>query len=95
MFINGGKTMTKETAKSELFIALDKTARELADRCDGDNCASSDMSFILRQIAKLVTSENVTSGDIHNSLGAPGDYGYESRIGNALYNLYRIKSEAR
>lgn len=32
---------------------------------------------------------------IHQAFGAPGDYGYESREGQALYRLYRFQSELR
>lgn len=33
--------------------------------------------------------------DIHAAFGAPGDYGYESREGKALYALYKSQVELR
>lgn len=32
---------------------------------------------------------------LHRAFGAPGDYGYESREGRALFALYRFQSELR
>lgn len=32
---------------------------------------------------------------IHSAFGAPGDYGYESRQGQALFGLYRFQMELR
>ena len=32
---------------------------------------------------------------IHKAFGAPGDHGYESREGKALFDLYRFQSELR
>jgi hypothetical protein len=32
---------------------------------------------------------------IHKAFGAPGDYGYDSREGRALFDLYRFQSELR
>lgn len=32
---------------------------------------------------------------IHEAFGAPGDHGYESREGNALYELYKFQVELR
>lgn len=32
---------------------------------------------------------------IHAAFGAPGDYGYDSREGKALYELYKIQVELR
>lgn len=32
---------------------------------------------------------------IHAAFGAPGDYGYESREGKALYELYKFQVELR
>lgn len=32
---------------------------------------------------------------IHDVFGAPGDYGYESREGKALYELYKFQVELR
>jgi hypothetical protein len=32
---------------------------------------------------------------IHTAFGAPGDHGYESREGKALYELYKFQVELR
>jgi hypothetical protein len=32
---------------------------------------------------------------IHKAFGAPGDHGYESREGRALYELYKFQVELR
>lgn len=32
---------------------------------------------------------------IHTAFGSPGDYGYESREGKALYELYKFQVELR
>lgn len=32
---------------------------------------------------------------IHRAFGAPGDHGYESREGKALFDLYRFQHELR
>lgn len=34
-------------------------------------------------------------GALKQAFGAPGDYGYESREGKALYRLYQFQSELR
>ena len=37
------------------------------------------------------TDEQISA--IHTAFGAPGDYGYESREGKALYGLYKFQNE--
>lgn len=32
---------------------------------------------------------------LHKAFGAPGDYGYDSREGQALFSIYRFQSELR
>ena len=32
---------------------------------------------------------------LHRALGAPGDWGYESREGKALFELYKFQAELR
>lgn len=47
---------------------------------------------MLMGAAKAI-DEQITA--IHAAFGAPGDYGYESREGKALFALYRFQSEQR
>lgn len=46
----------------------------------------------LLQIAKRVDDE---ISAIKQAFGAPGDYGYDSREGRALYRLYLFQNELR
>lgn len=43
--------------------------------------------------AAKAADEQITA--IHTAFGAPGDYGYESREGKALYELYKFQVELR
>lgn len=46
----------------------------------------------LLEIAKRIDDE---ISALHAAFGAPGDYGYESREGQALFRIYRFQSEIR
>jgi hypothetical protein len=46
----------------------------------------------LLEAAKLVESQ---ISAIHAAFGAPGDHGYESREGKALFELYKSQAELR
>lgn len=43
--------------------------------------------------AAKAADEQITA--IHAAFGAPGDHGYESREGKALYGLYKFQAELR
>lgn len=43
--------------------------------------------------AAKAADEQITA--VHKTFGAPGDYGYESREGIALFALYRFQVELR
>lgn len=43
--------------------------------------------------AAKAADEQITA--IHKAFGAPGDYGYESREGAALFTLYKFQLELR
>ena len=44
---------------------------------------------------KLVNEMDVQITAIHRAFGAPGDYGYSTRQGIALYELYKFQAELR
>ena len=50
------------------------------------------MNQALLSVAKAA-DEQISA--IHTAFGAPGDYGYESREGKALYSLYKFQVELR
>ena len=49
-------------------------------------------AFLLLEAAKTI-DEKINA--VHSAFGAPGDFGYESREGKALYDLYRFQSDLR
>lgn len=50
---------------------------------------SDDIDEVRRIAMRLVRLIDCrTAREIHSALGAPGDWGYESQIGVALYALY-------
>ena len=91
------------TTKSEtLATALDREAqgfdravrrlRELAD--DGAPQEIHDLARTLRNASELVRTLRRLAGgrtaqEIHGAFGAPGDWGYDTPVGDALARLYR------
>lgn len=63
-----------------------------------DDQAAYDSARMLRESAELVGClrrivAECNVEQIHRAFGAPGDFGYETILGDALYRLYRAKSE--
>lgn len=48
-----------------------------------------------KELADLTKAVNQQIEAVHAAFGAPGDYGYESREGKALFALYRFQAESR
>lgn len=46
-------------------------------------------------LLKAAEAADLQISAIHAAFGAPGDYGYESREGKALYELYKFQVELR
>jgi hypothetical protein len=46
-------------------------------------------------LLKAAEAADLQIGAIRTAFGAPGDYGYESREGKALYELYKFQIELR
>ena len=58
------------------------------DTSDVDTQLLRDSSELVRVLARLVAGKTV-----HQAFGAPGDWGYETPIGSALYALYSIPAK--
>lgn len=78
---------------------IDDTAEFVRTFNNTENARKYDVVAITRAqhealmgAAKAI-DEQITA--IHAAFGAPGDYGYESREGKALFALYRFQSEQR
>lgn len=55
----------------------------------GDTGRLREAVELVRCLRRLVAG--VPVGEIHRAFGAPGDFGYETPIGDALYRLYQGK----
>lgn len=62
-----------------LRAELDQAASVIADRN--------------KELANLTKTVNQQINAVHAAFGAPGDYGYESREGKALFALYKFQAE--
>lgn len=97
-----------ENANSELAEALESRRRLFSKSIDrlrelaSDEAENEvyDITFLLREaveftgcLRRLVTGR--TAEEIHKAFGAPGDFGYETPIGEALARLYRAECERR
>lgn len=57
-----------------------------------------DIAFLLRESVELTGClrrlvEGRTTAEIHRAFGAPGDFGYETPIGEALAAVYRSPTQ--
>ena len=77
--INLGRDQTQA-----LTAEIDQAAGVIADR-------NKQLSDLLK--VAVAADEQISA--IHAAFGAPGDYGYESREGKALFALYRFQAELR
>ena len=85
----------------ELVDALLKQERLYADAIDtlrdpASESAISGAAWKLREAVELVRClrrllAGRTTEEIHRAFGAPGDFGYETPIGEALSRLYRAE----
>lgn len=80
-----------------LALALVRRERQYSEAIDrlrgGTGDAQSD-AWALREAVELVRClrrlvQGRTVAEIHKAFGAPGDFGYETPIGDALSRLYR------
>lgn len=78
----------------ESEAALDKLA-DLAYHADGtDEGEIHDAKRLVREAIEVARCcrrllKGRTPGEIHAAFGAPGDFGYDTPIGDALAKLYR------
>jgi hypothetical protein len=64
-------------------------AADAAEVCDLERAASTlrEAFELVRCLRRLLDGRTVQ--EIHSAFGAPGDFGYETPIGDALSRLYR------
>lgn len=51
------------------------------------------MNQSIKDLLAIVEKASQQIGAIHRAFGAPGDYGYETKEGKALFELYRFDTE--
>lgn len=64
--------------------ALDKIWRAMRNVDDPDTHYVREAQELVMVLARLVEGKT-----IHDAFGAPGDWGYQTHIGDALYRYYR------
>lgn len=57
---------------------------------DQDTRTLRDGAELIRVLARMVAGKTIQ--EVHRAFGAPGDWGYETPIGNTLSNLYTPKT---
>jgi hypothetical protein len=63
--------------------------RDLPDVSSGDIRDLREALELVGCLRRLIAGRTVA--EIHKAFGAPGDFGYETPIGDALYQLYQGK----
>lgn len=87
--------LTEALAKREqLFKEAIERLRELAS--DEAENEVYDLTFTLREAVALVGClRRLTGGrtvrELHEAFGAPGDFGYETPVGDALARVYGVR----
>jgi len=72
----------EDLASSETLGEVESLTRELRDAVEFARC--------LRRVVP-----SLTVSQIHRAFGAPGDFGYETPIGAALADIYRLGAEVK
>lgn len=91
---NARLTAALVTREGELSRAIERL-REMAS--DEDEEEIYEITRGLREAVELVRclrrmTQHRTAQEIHQAFGAPGDFGYETPIGEALANIYGLKT---
>jgi len=75
--------------EAEYSSALERIDHVVDDNPDARRAANTlrEAIELVRCLRRLVP--NVSLGEVYRAFGAPGDFGYETPIGNALSRLYR------
>lgn len=77
--------------------ALDRLREVAASNPDAENGAYDDAATLrealelVRCLRRLVGGQSAV--EIHRAFGAPGDFGYDTPIGDALAAIYRVASQ--
>lgn len=72
---------SSRTVEADPTLRLAVDIREIAKQAEPD-----DASELLRVLARLLEGR-----DVYSAFGAPGDWGYGTRVGDALSVLYRAE----
>ncbi len=70
--------------KASLKAAIEQRVEEILEIGDDNNRRDA---YLLQALARIIEKSSVE--EIHRAFGAPGDWGYGTPIGEALYSVYR------
>lgn len=79
-----------------MSAALEKALREVASTARGAAMCSDEMDprdcRAIKEVSELalVLARILAGKSVYRAFGAPGDWGYETPIGAALNDLYRV-----
>lgn len=71
------------------YESVCRDMREMLECSDDDVAAMREAIELVRVLRRLVALRSVK--EVHAAFGAPGDFGYETVIGDALARLYGVR----
>lgn len=78
--------------RSDLIEALRRHAWDDCDSAEVPTHIASQAAAEIERLLDLLYAVNTRISAIQTAFGAPGDYGYDSREGQALLALYQLRA---